>query len=118
VAVDEIKRLQPEPAGDRRRGGQRQHHAGQHQRADRGQGQPVDRPPPFAERRALCARNHVPTFGLKLTRHGLRTINIAVIARESGQSSTLSPWKFWDKGRPNLDCSVQSIESSNRASTF
>ena len=60
MPVDEIERVEPEPAGDRRRGGEREHDARQHQRADGGERQPVDRPPPFGERRALRARNHVP----------------------------------------------------------
>ncbi len=58
VPVDEMERVEAEPRGDRRAGGERQHDAGQHQRADRGQREPVDRPPPFAEGRALRARDH------------------------------------------------------------
>ena len=77
VAVDEIERVEPEPAGHRRAGGEREHDADQHQRADGGKREPVDRPPPFAEGRALRARNHVPFPSAKLTRDGLRSINSA-----------------------------------------
>jgi len=76
VPVDEIERVEAEPRGDRRARRQRQHHAGQHQRAGGGERELVDGPPPFAEGRALRARDHaVPRPQSKLTRHGLRSIN-------------------------------------------
>jgi hypothetical protein len=49
VAVDEIERVETEPACHWRACRKRKHDAGQHQRADGGKRQPVDRPPPFAE---------------------------------------------------------------------
>ena len=58
VAVDEVERVEAEPGGDRRAGGQRQHDAGQHQRAEGGERELVDRPPPLGKGRALRARDH------------------------------------------------------------
>ena len=55
VPVDEKERVKTEAGGNRRTCGQRKHNAGKHQRADGGEREPVDRPPPFTKRCALCA---------------------------------------------------------------
>jgi hypothetical protein len=58
VPVDEVEGIEIEPRRHRRTGRKREHHAGQHQREHRSEDGPVHRPPPFAERRAMRARNH------------------------------------------------------------
>ena len=47
----------------------------EHQRADGGEREPVDRPPPFADGRALRAREHPIPRRSKLPRRGLGSIN-------------------------------------------
>src|SRR5271169_2106797 len=58
LAVDEMERVEAETRRDRRTRGEAQDDAAEHQRTERGERQPVDRPPPFAQRRWLCARGH------------------------------------------------------------
>ena len=58
LPVDEVEGIEAELGRDRRACRQKKHDAGEHQRPDRGQRQPVDRPPPFGEERTLGARNH------------------------------------------------------------
>ena len=53
-----MERVEAETRGDRRTRGEAQDDAAEHQRAERGERQPVNRPPPFAQRRWLCARGH------------------------------------------------------------
>ena len=58
VAVEEVKRIEPDAGRHRRTGRERKDNAGQHQRDDRRQLQAVDGPPPFAERGALFTGEH------------------------------------------------------------
>ncbi len=58
VPVHEIERLEAEPGGDRRAGGQREHDPAQHEREQRCQQQAVDRPPPGSKGRTLKTRDH------------------------------------------------------------
>ena len=58
LPVDEVERVEPDARGNRRACGQAENDAAEHQRAERSQRQPIDRPPPFAQGRGLRARRH------------------------------------------------------------
>ena len=58
LPVDEVERVEADARGDRRACGQAENDAAEHQRAERSQRQPIDRPPPFAQGRGLRARRH------------------------------------------------------------
>ncbi len=53
VPADEIERVKPEPGRNRRARGKREHNAAEDEREQRGQQQPIDRPPPGRKVRAL-----------------------------------------------------------------
>jgi hypothetical protein len=73
VPVEEVERVEPDPDRHRRARRQRQDDASQHQRDQRRQLQAVDRPPPFAEGRALFTGEHGVSLKAKvgpLVAHG------------------------------------------------
>ena len=64
LPVDEMERVEPDARGDRRARRKAQHDAAEHQRAERRQRQPVDRPPPFAQTASVArARPWCPQGG-------------------------------------------------------
>ncbi len=76
LAVDEMERVEPDARGDRRARREAQHDAAEHQRAERGERQPVDRAPPFAQRCRLRARGHGVPFNAK-SPHSRGTISVS-----------------------------------------
>src|SRR6266852_5784039 len=50
--------VKPDAGCDRRARGETKNNPAEHERAERGQRQPVDGPPPFTESRAFDARSH------------------------------------------------------------
>src|SRR6266478_4672191 len=58
MAVEEVKRVEPDPGRYRRARRQRKNEAAQHQRDDRRQQRAINRPPPFAEGGALFTGDH------------------------------------------------------------
>src|ERR1019366_3899680 len=58
LPVDEMERVEADASRYRRTRSEAEHDAAEHQRAERRQREPVNRPPPFAQRRWLCARGH------------------------------------------------------------